>query len=167
MLLEQVQTPRNAPNVIQPSEHCDNYFFFLPIGFSKSSLIFFANKRKPRIAKVNSRKYLNLTYSTIQKLKRSRTASWLLKFELCISQVFSRKTSDIRNASRKAPQCAAAFISAPPCRVFFPPAERRRKAPPNSQWGGNDLNRGGRFSWNTPINVSVEYGHLIKTQKHC
>lgn len=140
MLLEQVQTPQNTPNVIQPWRYpfktlntCDT---LLPAGLQKfSHLLCQHKKEKPQIAKVNSRKYLNLTYSTIQKWKRSRTAPVLCRFELCISHVFKEDFY----VSRKAPQCAA-FISA--ASVGFS-AERQHKMPPNPQEGRKGPNRGG------------------------
>lgn len=115
MLLEQVQTPQNTSNVIQPWR----YPFKTPVTrfsplVSKSSLNFFANKREPRIAKVNSTKYLNLTYSTIQKLKRSRTASWLLRFELCISQVFKEDFRHQKFVSKSSPVCCSFHLCAVP-----------------------------------------------------
>lgn len=57
-------------------------------------------------------KYRNLTYSTIQKPKRSRTARRLRPFELCVSRVFKEDLQHVGNVSREAPHCAAVMSAA-------------------------------------------------------
>lgn len=164
MLSEQVQTPQNTPNVIQPWRHPFQTLrhHFSPL-VSKSSRILFANKRKPKIAKVNSRKYLNLTYSTIQKLKRSRTASWLFRFELCISQVFQGRLPTSETCLEKLPSVLQLSSLRRPVRFL---AERRCKMPPNSQWGGSDLTEREILLEHTDDRLCRVWA-LDKTQKHC
>lgn len=81
--------------------------------FSELQKTLFAKKRTT--AKVNSRKYLNLTYSTIQNNQEVEDSVDGCKVRACVSHVFlwvfffsffPRKTSMLD--VHKAPQCAAA-----------------------------------------------------------
>lgn len=147
MLLQQVQRPRDRPN----------HLWRLPVGLSDSESFFFVKKR---LQKVNSRKCLHFTDSTIQKpkLKRSGTASWLFRFGLCVSP-FLRKTSISVMCLKKTPPPSPSPITTTSYPLHHPvsfSAEQQHKTPPNSPGDKTDVTERGFLLEHSGTNTSPQ-----------